>query len=91
MPLALRYPEPSGTFPQYQAVGKVAVDPNQSQNLVAGTKTGVYFSYNGGDNWTGPCIPDTFTTQRQDVTGLLLRNNSGTTDMFSTSALLTSR
>src|SRR5258707_4504040 len=34
-------PVPAGTFPQYQAVGKVRVDPLNSSNVVAGTKTGL--------------------------------------------------
>ena len=50
------FPEPAGQFPQYQAVGKVRVDPNNSNKVVAGTKTGLYFSYDGGANWTGPCL-----------------------------------
>src|SRR5207249_7235631 len=76
------YPEPTGKFPQYQAVGKVAVDPRNSSNLIAGTKTGVYFSYDGGDNWTAPCLPDAYTSQRQDVTGLLASNNGSSTDLY---------
>ena len=32
------YDEPPGQFPQYNAVGKVRVDPNNSNNVVAGTK-----------------------------------------------------
>jgi hypothetical protein len=74
-------PEPAGQFPQYNAVGKVRVDPNNSSNVVAGTKTGLYFSYDGGNNWTGPCTPDNFgggpTPQRQDITGLELSNLGG--------------
>src|SRR6188508_2295160 len=35
-------PLPAGVFPQYQAVGKVRVDPRNSNNVVAGTKTGLY-------------------------------------------------
>ena len=31
-------PQPAGQFPQYQAVGKVRVDPNNSNNVVAGTR-----------------------------------------------------
>src|SRR5204862_4928915 len=31
-------PEPAGNFQQYNAVGKVRVDPRNSNNLVAGTK-----------------------------------------------------
>jgi hypothetical protein len=72
-------PEPAGQFPQYQAVGKVRVDPNNSNNVVAGTKTGLYFSYDGGNNWTGPCTPDNFSSQRQDITGLELSNVGGVT------------
>jgi Domain of unknown function (DUF4214) len=73
------YPEPPGQFPQYQAVGKVRVDPNNSNKVVAGTKTGLYLSYDGGVNWTGPCLTNAFTTQRQDITGLELTNIGGTT------------
>jgi hypothetical protein len=72
-------PQPPGQFPQYQAVGKVRVDPNNSNNVVAGTKTGLYLSYDGGTNWTGPCITNAFPTQRQDITGLELSNIGGTT------------
>lgn len=72
-------PEPAGQFPQYNAVGKVRVDPNNSNNLVAGTKTGLYFSYDGGNNWAGPCTTNNYTTMRQDITGLELVNVSGTT------------
>ena len=71
------YPTPPGTFGQYQAVGKVRVDPNNSNNVVAGTKTGLYFSYDGGQNWTGPCTTNNFNTQRQDITGLELTNMGG--------------
>ena len=72
-------PIPAGQFPQYNAVGKVRVDPNNSNNVVAGTKTGLYLSYNGGTNWTGPCTTNGFNTQRQDITGLELTNVGGTT------------
>jgi hypothetical protein len=72
-------PEPAGQFPQYNAVGKVRVDPNNSSNVVAGTKTGLYFSYDGGTNWTGPCTTNGFATQRQDITGLALTNVGGST------------
>ena len=71
--------EPAGQFPQYNAVGKVRVDPNNSNNVVAGTKTGLYFSYDGGSNWTGPCTTNNFSSQRQDITGLELSNVNGTT------------
>lgn len=72
-------PQPAGQFPQYQAVGKVRVDPNNGNNVVAGTKTGLYVSYDGGSNWTGPCLTNSFTTQRQDITGLELTNVGGVT------------
>src|SRR5437773_5060548 len=75
----MAYTEPPGQFPQYNAVGKVRVDPNNSNKVVAGTKQGVYFSYNAGVNWTGPCFTNSFSTQRQDVTGLELSNMGGTT------------
>jgi hypothetical protein len=73
-------PEPAGQFPQYNAVGKVRVDPNNGNNVVAGTKTGLYFSYDGGANWTGPCLTNSFSTMRQDITALDLTNmGSGVT------------
>src|SRR6266446_5404813 len=71
------YNEPPGQYPQYNAVGKVRVDPNNSNKVVAGTKQGLYFSYDGGTNWTGPCLTNNFSTQRQDVTGLELSNMGG--------------
>jgi hypothetical protein len=71
------YNEPAGQFPQYNAVGKVRVDPNNSNKVVAGTKQGVYFSYDAGVNWTGPCFTNNFSTQRQDVTGLELSDMGG--------------
>jgi uncharacterized repeat protein (TIGR01451 family) len=72
-------PEPAGQFPQYNAVGKVRVDPNNSSNVVAGTKLGLYVSNDGGANWAGPCLTNAFATQRQDITGLELTNIGGTT------------
>ena len=71
------YDQPPGEFPQYNAVGKVRVDPNNSNNVVAGTKKGLYFSYDGGVNWTGPCTTNSFSSQRQDITGLELSNMGG--------------
>src|SRR5438034_3347255 len=71
------YNEPAGQFPQYDAVGKVRVDPNNSSKVVAGTKKGVFVSYNGGTDWTGPCTTNGFNTQRQDITGLELSNMGG--------------
>src|SRR5215211_7790953 len=71
------YVEPAGQYPQYNAVGKVRVDPNNSSKVVAGTKQGVYFSYDAGVNWTGPCFTNNFNTQRQDVTGLELTDVGG--------------
>ena len=50
-------PQPAGQFPQYNSVGKVAVDPRNSNTLIAGSKRGVFISYNGGDSWAGPCLP----------------------------------
>src|SRR5215208_1715016 len=73
------YTQPAGKYPQYESVGKVRVDPNNSSNVVAGTKKGVFFSYDGGVNWTGPCKTNAFATQRQDITGLELSNVGGVT------------
>ena len=73
------YSQPPGQFPQYNAVGKVRVDPNNSNKIVAGTKQGLYFSYDSGTNWSGPCFTNAFSTQRQDVTGLELSNMGGGT------------
>lgn len=70
------YVQPAGQFPQYDAVGKVRVDPNNSSNLVAGTKKGLFFSNDGGGTWT-QCATNSFTTQRQDITGLELTNMGG--------------
>ena len=72
-------PLPAGQFPQYNAVGKVRVDPRNSNNVVAGTKRGLYFSYDGGSNWAGPCTTNSFSTMRQDITGLALSNVGGST------------
>jgi hypothetical protein len=72
-------PLPADKFPQYQAVGKVRVDPRNSNNVVAGTKSGLYFSYDAGANWTGPCTTNNFATQRQDITGLALTDVAGST------------
>ena len=55
------------------------VDPNNSNKVVAGTKTGLYFSYDAGNNWTGPCTTNNFSSQRQDITGLELSNVGGVT------------
>ncbi len=76
-----------GGFPQYQAIGKVVVDPNNSRTVVVGTKTSVYFSYDAGENWTGPCFVNEFATstnrQRQDVTGLIpVSNGDGSTRLY---------
>jgi len=73
------YPPNVGLPPQYQAIGKVAVDPNNSNIVIVGAKTGVYLSYNGGDNWTGPCLTNAFPNQRQDITGLIASDLGATT------------
>jgi hypothetical protein len=71
------FPVPLGQFPQYNAVGKVRVDPNNSNKVAAGAKTGLYISYDGGVNWTGPCSTNGFNSQRQDITGLELTDMGG--------------
>jgi hypothetical protein len=68
---------------QYQAVSAVKVDPRNSNTLIAGTKSGVFFSYNAGSTWTGPCFTNAFTqTQRQDTTELLVQNNGTSTTIY---------
>ena len=81
-----QYVGPSGvnSFPQYQAVGKVAVDPNNSSIVAAGTKSGLYLSYDAGQSWTGPCLTNSYTTQRQDITSLVLSNMGGGKTRFLT-------
>ncbi|MBX3060288.1 MAG: hypothetical protein KF770_27840 [Anaerolineae bacterium] len=76
------YPQNPGVFPQYQAIGKVRVDPQNSNTLVVTAKTGVYFSYDAGQNWDGPCLTNPHTSQRQDGTGLILHDNGTTTDIY---------
>ncbi|MEZ4771379.1 MAG: hypothetical protein R2844_23545 [Caldilineales bacterium] len=76
------YQQPPGEFPQYQAIGKIQVDPNNGNNVAVGTKTGMFFSYDAGANWTGPCLTNSFTTQRQDITGLLARDDGATSRLY---------
>ena len=71
------YAEPAGQFPQYDAVGKVRVDPNNSNNVVAGTKKGLYLLVRRRHELDRPLPTNTFTTQRQDITGLELTNMGG--------------
>jgi hypothetical protein len=73
------YAQPPGVFPQYQAIGKVRVDPNDSNTIVVGAKNGIFFSYNDGADWTGPCTTNAFDTQRQDTTALELIQDGATT------------
>ena len=73
------YPPSANGVPQYQAIGKVAVDPNNSAIVVVGAKTGVFLSFDAGDTWTGPCLSNGFTDQRQDTTGLILSDMGATT------------
>ncbi len=73
------YPPSANGVPQYQAIGKVAVDPNNSSIVLAGTKTGLFLSYDAGENWTGPCLTNNFTSQRQDMTGLILTDMGSST------------
>jgi len=82
-----QYPPSLSNFPQYQAIGKVVVDPNNSNRVIVGTKTGLYFSYDAGQQWTGPCYtnpfgPNSTNPHRQDMTGLLALNFSGNTTLI---------
>ena len=61
-------------FPQYQAVGKVRTSPIDPDTIIVGTKTGLFVSNNAGADWTGPCYTNAFSSQRQDITGLIVQN-----------------
>ncbi|MGE3105624.1 MAG: WD40/YVTN/BNR-like repeat-containing protein [Lysobacterales bacterium] len=76
------FPPSAGGFPQYQAIGQVEVDPNDGNKVIVGTKTGLWLSFDGGDQWTGPCLTNTFTSQRQDITGIVLRDNGLSTQII---------
>lgn len=76
------YPQPADVFPQYQAIGKVVVDPRNSNTVAVGTKTGIYFSYDGGENWGDACLTNGFTDQRQDITGLIAYDNGTDTELY---------
>lgn len=76
------YPPSANGFPQYQAIGQVEVDPNDSNKVVAGTKTGLFFSYDAGETWTGPCLTNPHTTQRQDMTAVVMRDLGATTEIM---------
>ncbi|MBL8298161.1 MAG: hypothetical protein JNN30_07435, partial [Rhodanobacteraceae bacterium] len=73
-------------FPQYQAIGKVVVDPNDSNKVVVGTKTGLFFSYDAGTSWSGPCYTNAFAAgpnaQRQDITGLIAVDLGASTTLY---------
>ena len=77
------YPQPPGSYPQYNSIGKVEPDPANPNKVIVGSKLGVYLSYNGGDTWTGPCLPDPFPTQRQDITALRVHTTTmGATNLI---------
>ena len=75
------YPPSAGGFPQYQAIGQVDVDPNNSGIVYVGTKTGLFVSYDAAETFVGPCLTNNFTSQRQDITGLLMRDLGSTTEL----------
>jgi len=80
------YGPSAGGYPQYQSIGKVVVDPNDSNRVIVGAKTGLYFSYDAGVSWTGPCYTNAFATgpnaQRQDTTALLAVDRGGSTILY---------
>ncbi len=81
------YPASLSAFPQYQAIGKVLVDPGNSNQLSVGTKTGLYFSYDAGATWSGPCLtnpygPTSSNRHRQDITALNAVRSGGTTTLY---------
>jgi hypothetical protein len=74
-------PDPQ-TFEPYTAVSAVKVDPNNSNTLIAGTKTGLRMSYDGGVNWTALCSTNAFAAQRQDNTEIVIRDDGATSTIF---------
>jgi hypothetical protein len=80
------YPVTDPDYAQYQAIGKVAVDPGDSSRVVVGTKTGLFLSYDAGEHWSGPCFTNAFATganaQRQDITALELIAAGGNTQIY---------
>jgi len=75
-------PTTPGSFPQYQAIGQVRVDPRDSATIIVGTKTGLFISYDDGQNWDGPCLTNAFTSQRQDITSMLVRDTGTETELL---------
>ncbi|MEA2573999.1 MAG: hypothetical protein QOH93_1297 [Chloroflexia bacterium] len=76
-------PDPQ-TFEPYTAVSAVKVDPNNSNTLIAGTKADLRMSYDGGTNWTGSCTTNAFSSQRQDNTEIVIRDDGATSTIFYT-------
>ncbi|MEA2576259.1 MAG: hypothetical protein QOH93_3557 [Chloroflexia bacterium] len=77
------YPQAAGAFPQYNSIGKVALNPHDPNDLAVGTKQGMFFSYDAGDTWAGPCLPDPFPDQRQDITAVIAMTQTDTlSDLF---------
>lgn len=76
------FPPLTDNFPQYQAIGQIEVDPRNSNHVIVGAKTGLYFSWDGGTSWTGPCLTNPHTTQRQDITGLVTRAYPDRTEIY---------
>lgn len=71
-----------GTSGQYNAVGKVQVDPNNSSIIAAGAKNGLFLSYNAGATWIGPCATNAFPGPMQTVTGLEMTDMGATTRLI---------
>ncbi len=80
------YPVELSAYPQYQSIGKVVIDPNSPNKVIVGTKTGLYFSYDSGEHWSGPCYTNPYssgsTRQRQDITALEAVNSAGNTLLY---------
>ena len=75
-------PVAPNTYPQYQAVTRVETDPNNRDTIIAPTKDGLFFSYDSGANWTGPCYTNGFSTQRQDVTDMAVVDIGASTELY---------
>ncbi|HEY6942715.1 hypothetical protein [Dokdonella sp.] len=76
------YEQPPGRFPQYRAMSAIVVDPHAPSRVVVGTNQGLYFSHDGGSHFDGPCYTNAWTSQRQDVTGMIAVDDGERTDLL---------
>jgi photosystem II stability/assembly factor-like uncharacterized protein len=71
---------PSTTAVAFQYVARIAIDPNNSQSLLAATRGGIYRSLDGGTNWAQRTAATTFDVQFHptDSSQAVASGNTGT-------------